>query len=937
MKNIILDGKALQVPDDYTILAAARHNDVKIPTLCYLKHVSNVASCRVCVVEVEGMEKLPTACNTVVQEGMVIHTKSERVIKSRKIALNLLLSNHHQDCFSCASNGVCELQKVCNEYGVAHPSFDGTRYKIESEERNSNPFMGYRPTLCIHCHRCVNTCAKVSGRNAISVGKTGMFNVIDTPFGPDWESTLCESCGNCAEACPTGALYKKEAKYYRSWEIRRVRTTCPHCAVGCQYDLLVKNNRIVGVEGALDGPTNRGRLCVKGRFGSYKFVMSGDRITDPLIKDKSTGKFRKASWDEALDLVASRFMQLKKEYGPDSLAGFACSRSPNEDIYMVQKMVRTCFGTNNTDNCARVCHSASVAGLAKTLGSGAMTNPIYDITHDVDAIMLVGSNPEEAHPVVGMQIREAVRNGCKLIVVDPRDIDLAAQADVHLKLRPGTNIAFANGMCHVFIEEGLIDEQFIAERTEGFEELKKIVADYTPEKVAEICHIDPDDLRQAARIYAKAKKAPIIYCLGVTEHSTGTEGVMSMSNMAMMVGKLGREGCGVNPLRGQNNVQGACDMGAQPNQFPGYQNVTDPAIREKFEKAWGVKLPSEIGVHATDVFPAAIRGEIKGLYIYGEDPVVTDPDTHHILKALNSLNFFVVQELFMTETAQLADVILPGRSYAEKEGTFSNTERRVQRVRKAIEVPGNMRLDTDILCDLMRRMGYNQPTLTAAEIFDEMAALTPSFSGMSHERLDHTDGQYLQWPCPTKDHPGTPIMHVGKFSRGLGWFYPTVYVPAAELPDKEYPTILTTGRILYHYTTRAMTGRTPGLMEISGNSFIEVNSEDAKALGIKNGERIRVKSRRGEITSEARVSEKTSPGEVWMPFHFPDGDANWLTNPALDKFARIPEYKVCACRLEKIPDNEAYDENGNYITQAMVAAQVQEQMRKTVEDLMPEA
>ena len=935
MIHITVDGKQIEVPEESTILTAARNNGIEIPTLCYLAHVNDVASCRVCVVEVEGMEKLATACNTRVKEGMVIHTGSERVIKARKMALNLLLSNHHQDCFSCPSNGACELQKVCNDYGVYHTTFEGSRYKIESPEKDSHPFLGYRPTLCIHCHRCVNTCAKVSGRSAIHEGKAGMFNVIDAPFGPDWDQTNCESCGNCAEACPTGALYKKEARQYRAWEVERVRTTCPHCAVGCQYDLLVKNNKIVGVEAA-DGPSNHGRLCVKGRFGSYKFVMSGDRITDPLIKDRATGRFRKASWDEALDLVASKFMALKKEYGPDSLAGFACSRSPNEDIYMVQKMVRTCFGTNNTDNCARVCHSASVAGLAKTLGSGAMTNPIYDITHDVDCIMLVGSNPEEAHPVVGMQIREAVRNGTKLIVVDPRDIDIAAQADIHLKLRPGTNIAFANGMCHVFIEEGLVDEKFIAERTEGFEELKKIVADYTPEKVGEICHIDPDDLRAAARMYAKADKAPIIYCLGVTEHSTGTEGVMSMSNMAMMVGKLGRSGCGVNPLRGQNNVQGACDMGAQPNQFPGYQNVTDPTIREKFEKAWGVKLPGEIGLHATDVFPAAIEGKIKGLYIYGEDPVVTDPDTHHILKALKSLDFFVIQELFMTETAQLADVILPGRAYAEKEGTFSNTERRVQRVRKAIEVPGNMRLDTDIICDLMRRMGYDQPTLTAAEIFDEMAELTPSFHGMSHERLDHTDGQYLQWPCPTKDHPGTPIMHVGRFSRGLGWFYPTVYVPAAELPDEEYPTMLTTGRILYHYTTRAMTGRTPGLMEISGHSFIEVNAEDAKALGIRDGERIRVKSRRGEITSEARVSEKTSPGEVWMPFHFPDGDANWLTNAALDTFARIPEYKVCACRLEKIPDSEAYDEDGNYITQAMVAKRCHEQMRATIASLMPE-
>jgi formate dehydrogenase major subunit len=882
------------------------------------------------------MDKLPTSCNTIAREGMVIHTASDRVLAARKTALNLLLSNHHQDCFSCASNGVCELQQVCNEYGVYHTTYSGTRYQIEEPVKDSHPFLSYRPDLCIHCQRCVSTCEKVSGRSSIKVDKTGMFNVINTPFGKDWKETNCESCGNCAEACPTGALSKKEAKNYRSWEITRTRTTCPHCAVGCQYDLLVKDNKIVGVEAA-DGPSNHGRLCVKGRFGSYKFVMSGDRITDPLIKDRATGKFRKASWDEALDLVASKFMQIKKEYGPDSLAGFACSRSPNEDIYMVQKMVRCCFGTNNTDNCARVCHSASVAGLAKTLGSGAMTNPIYDITHDVDAIMLVGSNPEEAHPVVGMQIREAVRNGAKLIVVDPRDIDIAAQADVHLKLRPGTNIAFANGMCHVFIEEGLIDEQFIAERTEGFEKLKEIVKDYTPEKVGEICHIDPDDLRTAARIYAKAKKAPIIYCLGVTEHSTGTEGVMSMSNMAMMVGKLGRPGCGVNPLRGQNNVQGACDMGAQPNQYSGYQNVTNPEIRAKFEKAWGVSLPSEIGLHATDVFPAAIRGEVKGLYIYGEDPVVTDPDTHHILKALKSLDFFVIQELFMTETAQLADVILPGRSYAEKEGTFSNTERRVQRVRKAIEVPGNMRLDTDIICDLMRRMGYDQPTLTASQIFDEMAELTPSFHGMSYERLDNSDGQFLQWPCPTKDHPGTPIMHVGKFSRGLGWFYPTIYVPANELPDEEYPVMLTTGRILYHYTTRAMTGRTPGLMEISGNSFVEINSEDAKALHIVNGERVRVRSRRGEITSEARVSEKTSPGECWMPFHFPDGDANWLTNAALDTFARIPEYKVCACRIEKIPDEEAYDENGNYITQAMVAEQRHAEIEAQIAFLMPEA
>ena len=431
-----------------------------------------------------------------------------------------------------------------------------------------------------------------------------------------------------------------------------------------------------------------------------------------------------------------------------------------------------------------------------TLGSGAMTNTIADTTGESDLIMLVGSNPEEAHPVIGMQIRQAVQNGTKLIVVDPRDIDLAKKADIHIKLKPGTNVAFANGIMHVIIKEGLQDLDFINSRTEGYEELKAIVEDYTPEKVAEICNIDADDLRKAAIMYAKADKAPIMYCLGVTEHSTGTEGVMSMSNMAMLVGKLGREGCGVNPIRGQNNVQGACDMGAMPTDFPGYQKVDNPEVLAKFENAWGVKLNPKPGMKATEVFPAAIKGDIKGLYIFGEDPVVTDADTTHIIKALESLDFLVMNELFMTETAQYADVILPGVSYAEKEGTFSNTERRVQRVRKAVELEGEMRLDTDIFTDLMNRMGYPQPRLTAAEIMDEVASLTPSFAGISHKRLDEVGS--LQCPCPSKDQPGTAILHVGKFARGLGYFYPAQYVPSAELPDEEYPIILMSGRILYH-------------------------------------------------------------------------------------------------------------------------------------------
>ena len=532
-----------------------------------------------------------------------------------------------------------------------------------------------------------------------------------------------------------------------------------------------------------------------------------------------------------------------------------------------------------------------------TLGSGAMTNTIEDVTKESDVIMLVGSNPEEAHPVIGMQIRQAVQRGCKLIVVDPRDIDLAKKADIHIKIRPGTNVAFANGIMNIIIEEGLQDMDFINSRTEGYEEIKEIVKDYTPEKVAKICHIDEADLRKAAIMYAKAEKAPILYCLGVTEHSTGTEGVMSMSNMAMLVGKLGKEGCGVNPIRGQNNVQGACDMGAMPTDFPGYQKVDNPEVISKFEQAWGVKLNSNPGIKATEVFPAAIRGDIKGLYIFGEDPVVTDADTNHIIKALESLDFLVMSELFMTETAQYADVILPGVSYAEKEGTFSNTERRVQRVRKAVELDGEMRLDTDIFIDLMNRMGYPQPHLTSAQIMDEIASLTPSFAGISHERLDKVGS--LQWPCTSKDHPGTPILHTEHFAKGIGTFYPAKYTPSAELPDDEYPMLLMTGRILYHYTTRAMTGRTKELMQIAGKSFIEMNTKDAEKLGIKNGDKVKVSSRRGQIETTARVGEKVSPGETWMPFHFPDGNANWLTNAALDKFAKAPEYKVCAIKVEK--------------------------------------
>ena len=902
MPSITIDGRVLEARAGQTVLEVAREAGIHIPTLCYLAHRSAIGSCRVCVVEVEGQGAPVPACTTPVRDGMVVNTATERVLSYRRTAVDLLISAHGLNstnfCFSCMKNGACELQAVAREVGVENPSFPAPAK--DKPVLDSNPFLSFNPNLCIACQRCVGACNDAARNHVLKTGKRGVRTTIVAPFGPDWDTTACESCGNCAEACPTGALVEKRRHEYREWEVTKVQTTCPHCATGCQYNLVVKDGRIVDAE-PVDGPSNHGLLCVKGRSGSFDFVHSPERLTTPLVRNPESGELEPATWDEALDLVASRLGGLRDEFGGQSLAAFACARSANEDIYLLQKMARCAFKTNNVDNCARVCHGPSVAGLAQTLGSGAMTNPITDIAENADVIMLVGSNPEEAHPVIGMQIRRAAERGTKLIVVDPRDIGLSKLADIHLKLKPGTNVAFANGVARELIHAGLIDRAFIDERSEGFDDFAAMVERYTPDYVAEICGIDARDLVAAAHTYGEAGAAAIVYCLGVTEHTGGTEGVMALSNIAMITGNYGKPGCGVNPLRGQNNVQGACDMGATPADFPGYQKLANAEVMERYEKHWGVEIPKWKGTYATDCFPKMITGDIKGLFIFGEDPVRTDPDTTHVIHALESLDFLVVDDLFLTETAKYADVVLPGRSYAEKEGTFSNTERRVQRIRTAVTIPGQTRLDTDIFIDLMNRMGYAQPHLTSAQIMDEIAELTPSFHGISHARLDSAEvaGQGLQWPCTGEDHPGTPIMHVGKFTRGIGAYSLAEYIPSAEQPDDEFPFILTTGRVLAQYNACAMTDKTPGLNEISGESFIEINDEDAERLGICDGDRVNVTSRRATIQSTARVSGKTNPGQTWMPFHFQDGNANWLTNAALDRICATPEYKVCAVRVEK--------------------------------------
>jgi formate dehydrogenase major subunit len=894
--TLTIDGQTVTVPEGTTLLKAAAMNGIEIPTLCHLKELAPDGSCRMCMVEVEGGRKggLVTACSAHVHEGMVIHTQNKKVRDSRRFVLDLLLSNHKLDCFKCPSNGDCKLQDYSLEYGMLETSFHGQR-QPGNQQDTTNPFFDYDPEKCIMCRRCSRVCQLRQGRDVISIAKRGFDTKMMPAYGEDWDQSICESCGNCVSVCPTGALASKDQQKFRKWATTKIRTTCPHCGTGCQVDLLVKNNVIVGAEPA-DGPANRNLLCVKGKFASYKFVASGDRLTTPLIKRQ--GQFVPASWDEALTLIADKFTALKQNYGGNSLAGFSCSRSTNEDNYVFQKMVRTAFGSNNVDNCARVCHSATVHGLAHTLGSGAMTNTIADITTDVDVILLIGSNTTEAHPVIGSQIRQAVQHGTKLIVVDPRKIDLTKNSTMHLQAKAGTNVALINGMMNVIIREGLANQDFIAKRTEGYTAMRELVADYTPEKVAKICEIEPEEIVNAARLYAKAGKAPIIYCLGVTEHSTGTEGVMSMSNLAMLVGKIGRPGCGVNPLRGQNNVQGACDMGCSPFDFPGYQKVADSKTIAKFEKAWATRLNPQIGLTSTQVLPAATRGEIKGLYIFGEDPIVTDPDTSHVRHALESLDFLVVQELFMTETAAYADVILPGISFAEKDGTFTNTERRIQRIRKAVAPRGGAREDYKAFCEVATRMGYAMTYDSPSQIMAEIAQVVPTFARVNYKRLDMLGS--LQWPCRSLDDPGTPIMHVGQFSRGRGLFMAIPYKPAKELPDATYPYLMSTGRMLYQYNTRAMTGRTAGINKLANHSYIEINYEDANRLGIKDGDKVQVSSRRGKIQTYAAVGDQVMQSSVFMTFHFPDGNVNEITNPVFDDIAIIPEYKVCAVAIEPV-------------------------------------
>ncbi len=886
MLNLMIDGRTVTVEKGKTVLDACRCAEVYVPTLCDDPSLDPYGACRLCIVKVEGMRGLPSACTTPAADGMKVTTADSEILEVRKWTAQLLLSDHPLDYLTCAQCGVCQLQEVVAHLGIRERVLQPMVREAKIDD--SNPCYSIDMNKCILCGLCVRACAEVQHLGVIDLANRGYASAVEPFGGGPIRDSFCESCGECVERCPTGALTSKR---YLKPE-REVSTVCPYCGTGCRIVLGVRGDTIVSARGDKDAPVSQGRLCVKGRFGSFEFVSHPDRLKTPLIR--TAGGFREASWEEALALVASEL----KKYRGDAFAGLSSAKVTNEDNYVFQKFVRAAMGTNNVDHCARLCHSSTVSGLALSFGSGAMTNPADDLLN-AEVILVTGSNTPESHPIIGLNIRKAVARGAKLMLFDPRQIQLSQIATVWARQKPGTDVAWINGLMHVIIRDGLMKTEFIESRTEGVEEVEKLVAAYTPERVSEITGIPADLIVEAAHLYATAARASIVYSMGITQHTTGVDNVRSLANLAMMTGQIGRPGTGVNPLRGQVNVQGACDMGALPNLYPGYQQVTDADVRAKFEKAWNAELSDNPGLTMTQMLPAALDGKIKAMYIMGENPVLSDADVTQVAEALGKLEFLVVQDIFLTETAKLAHVVLPATSYAERDGTYTNTERRVQLTQPIVSPPGQARRDREIICELATAVGYPMGYSSTAEVDDEMRGLTPSYAGISHARLEA--GEQLHWPCPSQDHLGTPILHRENFTRGLGQFHPVEYQPAAEETDPSFPIVLTTGRMLEHYHTGTMSRRSKALHGLVPGPFVEVNGADAKKIRVKDGDRVTVTSRRGSIVLPAKVADRVDAGVVFIPFHFWEAAANVLTNPATDPTAGIPEFKVCAVRLERAP------------------------------------
>jgi formate dehydrogenase major subunit len=889
-KEIILkiDGLEVKTGEGSTILQAALSNNIYIPNLCYYPGLKPWGSCRLCMVE-NDEGRLVTACETLVYEGMDIITESSRINKVRKLSAELLIANHEVDCLTCRKNDECKLQEVAAYLGINRDDLGSLRRQIKDiPVDNSNPFFDRDLKKCILCGICVRTCSELLGVNAVDFGFRGYDTRITAFADKPILDSNCVSCGECVVACPVGALVPKETLK----PSREVKTVCPYCGVGCNLYLGVRGNEIVSVKGDHDNSVNMGNLCVKGRFG-YQFINHPDRLKKPLIKRNNN--FVEVEWNEALDYVSEKL----SKYKGDSFAAISSARCPNEDNYAVQKFTRAVMGSNNVDNCARSCHAPSVAGLAQVFGSGAMSNSIGEIK-DAACLFVIGTNPTSSYPVIGLRIIEAVKNGAKLIVADPRNIELCKHADIVLNQTPGTDVALLMGIMKVIVDEGLMDEKFIEERSENFAEFKESLKDYDISTVEAITGVNKQLIHEAATLYASTKPASILYSLGITEHTHGTENVFALGNLALLTGNMGKPSSGVNPIRGQNNVQGACDMGCLPDVYPGYQSVEDQEIISKFEEVWNTELNENIGLKFPEMFEAAKKGNVKAMYIVGENPVTSEPDTDNIKKSLKNLDFLVVQDIFLTETALLADVVLPGCSFAEKDGTFANSERRVQRVRRAIKPVGESRPDWQITSQIAKKLGGNGFDFKdASAVYDEISDVAPIFAGINYNRIDE---EGIQWPCYDNEDKGTPILHTETFKtkNGRGKFIPLKYKPSAELPDENYPLILTTGRSLYHYQTSTMTGAVDGLKTLYGEDYIDMCPEDASKLNIEDGEKVRVFSRRGEIGPKVRITDSCLPGVVFMTFHFSESGTNVITNNALDPISKTPEFKVCAVRVEKM-------------------------------------
>ena len=894
MKKLVtlrIDGREVVASDRATILDVARREKIHVPTLCYDPKLAAFGACRVCMVGVKGARGPVAACTTPVREGMEIDTQDPRALAVARGVVELVLSDYPEAALARDGNRN-ELRDVARHLGVTTSRYVGERHAYAKDDRH--PYIKVDMNECIVCGRCVRACDEIQGTFALAYAGRGFATRIVAGVESSFADSACVSCGACVETCPTGAL-DEEAFRARETIDRTVTTTCAYCGVGCSLEVQVRQDQVIAIEPARSGPANEGHTCVKGRF-AHQYARAADRLTAPMMR-RSDWTWREATWDEALDHVAKEISRIKAAHGPNAVSAISSSRCTNEENYILQKLMRTAIGTNNVDNCSRVCHSPTSLGLIRSFGESGGTNAFQDI--DLTAcLLLTGANPTEGHPVVGARMKEAVLRGARLVVIDPRRIELAAMANVHLQLRPGSNVAVYNGLAHVILRDGLADEAFLASRAEDVEAYREFIRKYDPATVEGISGVPARDLERAAHIYGESKPAMISYGLGVTEQSQGVSGVRCLANLAILTGNLGKRGAGTNPLRGQNNVQGSSDMGALPTYLTMYRPMSDEVTRRTFEDAWNVKIQPDRGLMIPEMFDAAVAKKLKVMYVFGEDIAQTDPNVHHVEAALRSLELLVVHDIFENVTAKFAHVMLPGSSFLEKTGTFTNAERRMQMVRAAVPVPGEARPDIEILFDLSRRLGYEMPHRDSSDVMDEIARLTPSLRGVTHERLG-TQG--LQWPVLDKDHPGTPVLFTERFETpsGKARMFPVDWIPPGELASEDFPFILITGRQLAHYNCGTQTRRTSNL-ELQGEDLVEINPHDAARLGIGNDDRVEVASARGSVETYACVTTRVAEGNLFLSFHFPEVKTNLLTSGHSDPNTRCPEYKVTAVSLRKV-------------------------------------